>query len=58
MPSLIKVQELFDGNPGTQGWVMIGMVDAELNDVSPYGTDWAGTRRYVCTLGWSEELGF
>ena len=40
MPSLIKVQELFDGNPGTRGWVMIGMVDAELNDVPPpYGTD-------------------
>jgi|Transcript_1036 hypothetical protein len=39
MPALMKVQESFDKNPKGQGWLRIGVVDAELNDIPPpYGT--------------------
>jgi hypothetical protein len=39
MPALRKVQESFDKNPKGQGWLRIGVVDAELNDIPPpYGT--------------------
>ena len=39
MPALNKVQELFDNNPKTRGWLKIGIVDAELNDIPPpYGS--------------------
>mmetsp|Transcript_35535 Transcript_35535/g.87394 ORF Transcript_35535/g.87394 Transcript_35535/m.87394 type:complete len:365 (-) Transcript_35535:112-1206(-) len=40
MPALAKVQELFEQNATLRGTVMVGMVDAEMNDVPPpYGTD-------------------
>jgi hypothetical protein len=39
LPALVKVAELFDGDPATRGTLAVGMVDAENNDVPPpYGT--------------------
>ena len=39
VPALVKVQELFDADPALKGTFVVGMVDAEHNDVPPpYGT--------------------